>query len=324
MRRIFPENTGELDAGRFGDEDSRPVWKAYLILAVGVIALATSAPIIKSTDLPEFSLAFGRLALGSLLLLPVMLLQLRRERRSMSIRDWMIAAPGGIFLGLHLCAWNLGVRDTTVANATLIVTLTPAFMPFAMYFAVRERVTIGEVVGSLISMSGVAVLTMGRADFGLHTVRGDVICFVAMLLVIVYLIAGRMRNHGRSIWLYLSPLYAWAALACLPGAIYEASKQPISIDFADARAVVLLTLVPTLIGHSAYNFSMLNLRSQVVSISNLFQFMVAGTIAYVVRDELPERNFYPAALLVTIGAVVVVRHATPRVARAIEEASEID
>lgn len=67
-----------------------------------------------------------------------------------------------------------------------------------------------------------------------------------------------------------------------------------------------LALVPTILGHSILNHSLKHFRGQVFSIVNGLQFVFAAIMAYLVFAESPHIVFYLAALLVGIGAWVVL------------------
>jgi drug/metabolite transporter (DMT)-like permease len=294
--------------------------KAYIILLVGIAAAAASGLFIHYTDLPPFTLAASRLVIASAVLLPVMLFVLLRQGRTIQLDDFKRALPGGVLLGLHLGTWNMGVDLTAVANATLIVNLNPVAMPFMMYFMARERITRGELIGTIVALSGVAILTVFTADFGSDTFKGDMICVGSMVLAVAYLAFGRFRAKGVNLWVYVVPVYMIAAVTNLVPALFEVGSIE-RIDQKDVISVLGLALVCTVIGHSSFNYGMVHLRSQVVSICNLGQFVVAATLEYLIYSRVPEARFYPSAALIVLGALLVVRSATPRVRKAIVESA---
>jgi drug/metabolite transporter (DMT)-like permease len=89
---------------------------------------------------------------------------------------------------------------------------------------------------------------------------------------------------------------------------------------------ILITLgaavFPTVVGHTALNWSMRHLRSQVVSTANLAQFVIVAVLAVPILGEYPPLAFYPAAALIVAGALIVIRGATPAVRREIAHATE--
>lgn len=67
-----------------------------------------------------------------------------------------------------------------------------------------------------------------------------------------------------------------------------------------------LAVIPTILGHSILNYSLKHFRGQVVSIINGLQFVFAAVMAYLIFAEAPHLVFYPTALLIAIGAWVVM------------------
>ena len=78
------------------------------------------------------------------------------------------------------------------------------------------------------------------------------------------------------------------------------------IDTRNLLMVLALAGISTVIGHSALNYAMQQLRGQTVTVLNLFQFVVAGIFAYLLYGEVPGIMFYPASVLVISGLLLVV------------------
>lgn len=300
------------------------MWR-YLILWVGVAAASSAVLFIKLSKMPPITLAWMRLIVAALMLTPVLLFVLRRRRYRFTGADLWTALPGAVLLALHFVTWIVGVKMTTNANATLIVNLSPVVMPFAMYFAERQRLLRGEVIGSALALAGTAVLILSNpalwkpASTVTSTLPGDLMCAVSMLFVVGYMVIARLRGRGRNVFVYVVPLYWLATPIALLFGLQDLRHLP-PIDGREATMILCLGLIPTVIGHSAFQYSMMHLRSQVVAISNLGQFIFAAIVAALVLGEYPTWGYYPAALLIVIGAVVVVRSAPKPVERAMAEA----
>jgi drug/metabolite transporter (DMT)-like permease len=299
------------------------------MLGVGVFACSTAVIMVKVTQTSPLLLAGQRLLIAAAALTPFLLGDLRR----LNVRlEWGLVRRTllpGLMLGAHFITWILGARLTRAAHASLIVNMVPIAMPFLLHWMIRERLTRGEWVGTVIAITGVGILAGGDYRLSPELFLGDVVCFGSMLLFACYLALARRNRDFPSIWIYLVPLYVVGGLACfgaagaaavaweLPGGRGILSAMgigevhplvvPRSVDWALA---VALGLVPTVIGHSTLNNSMRYLGGQAVSIANLGQFIFAGTMAYFLLAEVPKAGFYPAAALVIVGAVGALR-ATP-------------
>ena len=76
-----------------------------LLMTVGVLAVATSGPIMAATVAPALAIAFWRNALGAAATAPIMALRRRAELRAMSRRQWQLTIGAGVLLAAHFAAW---------------------------------------------------------------------------------------------------------------------------------------------------------------------------------------------------------------------------
>jgi drug/metabolite transporter (DMT)-like permease len=282
-----------------------PVVARILLLLVGVACCATSVLMIKVSHLHPALLCAYRLLLSAALLAPVYAHNARKYRGEYSGANLRFTLLPATMLAFHFITWTQGAQWTHAANATLIVNMVPVVMPFLLFFSVGERVTKLEVLGTVIALSGAVWLTASDFWVSRQTLLGDVTCFVSMLLFSVYLVQARRSRNFPNLWLYLVPLYAMAGVICLVVALLMVRRLSLPSP-REYLIIVGLAVVPTILGHSILNHAMRYLRGQIVSVLNLFQFLFAGVLAYLLFGETPRPVFYAAGALVVGGAVVVI------------------
>ncbi len=277
----------------------------YFMLLLGVFACSTSVLMIKASALHPAVLSAYRLLLAAVLLSPLFWRARHRHREQYTARHlWRSAVPG-LVLGLHFISWAWGAQTTGAANASLIVNMVPVVMPLLVFVTAREVVTGREISGTLVALLGVFLLAASDFLISPKSLRGDLVCFVSMLLFSLYLVLGRRNRDFPDIWLYLVPLYAIAGLFCLLVSAFVVS--PLTVYAPREYALGLgLAVVPTVIGHSCLNDAMKHLRGQIVGIFNLTQFIFAGLLAYMLFREAPQASFYIAGALVMGGAWIVI------------------
>jgi drug/metabolite transporter (DMT)-like permease len=294
--------------------------KPYLVLLAGMLGSASSVFFIKFSGLAPASLAAARLLLSALLISPFAALAIRGRGRPFGWDDVRVTLPAAGLLAIHYTTWFVGVRETAAVLSTLIVNLIPVLMPFLVWFLLRERITRGELLGSIVSLAGVAWLALGKQDERVTTPRGIAFCCVSIAFCAGYLAMGRRFGRGRSIVVYIVPLYAIAGTLC---AIYAlAVREPLPpINLREATIVLCAVIFPTVIGHTATNYAMVHLPSQVVSMSNPLQAALIAVAAIPILGEYPTPSLIIPALLVVAGVVIVVRFAPRRVQKEIERAA---
>jgi drug/metabolite transporter (DMT)-like permease len=281
----------------------------YLLLFLGVLACSTSAIFIRESATDPFVLTALRLVIAAVLLLPVFLAQRRRHAAAFTAGHLRRTRLPALVLALHLILWTLGARMTAVAQATLIVNLVPVAVPFFLLALAHERINRAEVLGTALALAGLGILSARDALRGGGSAAGDGVCFLSMLLFALYLALGRRNRDFPSIWLYVIPVYAQAALVCVAVALFRIG----TFQFRSGREWLLmlgLGVVPTVCGHSCLNAAMRSIRGQVVSLCNVGQFAFAGMMGYLLFREVPQAAFYAATAIVVAGVVIVIL-ATP-------------
>lgn len=258
--------------------------------------------------MPSALLSGYRLLFAAALLSPLFWLAWRRHRGGFAPRDlWRCLIPGAL-LAVHFISWAWGARLTYVANASLIINLTPIVMPFLAHFLIRERVSRIEVAGTLVATAGVAALSWNAFRIDPQFLLGNVVCFGSMIAFAAYLAYGRINKDFPSIWLYMIPVYVVAAFLCF---LYSCATLPTLAlgSWSEAGLMLAMAILPTTLGHIALNRSFRYFAAQTVAVVNLHQFVFAGVMGWLVFFERPPLVFYFASALCVAGAVIVVREA---------------
>jgi len=286
-----------------------------LFLLFGVYTASLAVIIIRASATPPAVLAAWRQLIAAIVLSPFFLRALMSGRHEFGLKEFKAAGWSGLVLSLHFLTWIVGARLTTAAaNASLIVNMAPVVMPFFLFALIREKVTNREVLGTLVAVSGAVLLGWSDVRIGEQGVLGDALCLISMLLLCFYMALGRKNRQFGSVWLYIVPLYFCGGLVCLAVSPFMGA-DPTVYDTHEILLIIALGLVPTVMGHSIFNYSMRHIRGQVVSMCTLFEFVFAGIMAWIFFDEIPSGAFYPAATLVVGGALIVLtqsNHSNPR------------
>jgi drug/metabolite transporter (DMT)-like permease len=96
-----------------------------VVLIAAMLAVAHAAIFVRLADVDPLVIAAYRMLIAALALLPFALMLARDQIRALTIREWRLIAVASVFLALHFAAWIEGVARTSIANAVVLVTLTP-------------------------------------------------------------------------------------------------------------------------------------------------------------------------------------------------------
>lgn len=278
-------------------------------LVVAVLAVGCSAIIIRLSEAPALVLSFYRLALSVVLLAIPALLREREALRRLNRRDWLVLAASALSLALHFYVWIESLNYTTVASSTVLVTSSPFIVLALGYWLLGERTNRIGLVAMIIGVVGAVMVGWGDFRVSGSALFGDVLAFLGAVTVSGYTIAGRFARQKMSATLYSTVVYALAAaflwLLMLP--------QRIPLAPYPAREWVLfaaLAVIPTILGHTIFNWALRWVSATTVSMSTLGEPVVATVLAWLLFREEPGWATIVGGILLLSGIGLYVRYGT--------------
>jgi drug/metabolite transporter (DMT)-like permease len=275
------------------------------VLICGIVAASTAVIFIKLCSVNPIALASYRLLAATVFLLPLFIRDWRRHSETYTRQDFFSSILPGIILALHFITWIYGARMTPAANASLIVCLVPLATPFLLAMLVSERLTRNELLATTIALLGVSWLALSDFNTNPEYFKGDVTCFISMLLFALYLVLARKNRHVSSVWLYVVPLYCIAGIFCLACSFFVTNPFA-ALSGRNLLCILGLALIPTIVGHSSFNYAMKHFRGQVVSVLTMCEFVTASIMAYFILSEVPSPSFYITAVLVLLSGAIIL------------------
>jgi drug/metabolite transporter (DMT)-like permease len=239
----------------------------YILLTIGIIACSTAVIFVKLSGENFYYLSVWRLSLAAILLMPIFLKDYRKYPDAFSWQIYKTLLWPSFALAIHFLSWLYAIELTSVANASLIVNFVPVVMPFFLYVMLKEKTNMWEFLGTAIAIFGLWILCRDKFQISIASAIGEIICFLSMLTVTWYFALARKNNKKKqSIFLYVVPIYANAALICLAIALIMGKQPKMVFNAKEILIVIGLAIIPTIIGHSILTHSMKILPSQVVTL----------------------------------------------------------
>jgi drug/metabolite transporter (DMT)-like permease len=293
----------------------RPGGPDAVVLAVALVAVSTSGPLIAATAVPALAIAFWRNAMASAVVVPAALLTCRAELLGLGPRERRWAVLAGLMLALHFATWVPSLSYTSVASATALVATQPVWA--ALLSRLRGAPVGGRVwAGIALAMAGALLLTGVDLQVSGQALLGDALALAGGAFAAAYMVAGSEVRRSVSTTTYTAVCYATTSLvllaACLVG------RQALSGYAAeDWLRLVALTAGAQLLGHSLFNVVLRRVSPTVVSLSLLLEIPGAALLAALFLGQTPPLLALPAAALLVAGLAVVLvgrgRRTTPSV-----------
>ena len=275
------------------------------LIAIAVIGVSMSGPLIAATAAPALAIAFWRNAMALAALGPASVIRFRHELRRLSRREWQVCVLAGLLLAAHFAAWVPSVKLTSVASATALVATQPIWAAL-LARAFGRRIPRGAWLGIAVGVLGAALVTGVDFSISVRAVTGDVLALLGGVLAAAYVTAGGASRRTVSTTVYTTIAYSVCALALL-GVCLASGQQLAGYDGETWARLVALTVAAQLIGHSLLNRVLSSTSATVVSLAILFEVPGAALLAAVFLGQTPPLAAVPGLALLLAGLAIVLR-----------------
>ena len=293
------------------------------VLLGGILAVSTASIFIKFAQHEGASsivIAASRLTLATLGLAPLALTRYRSELHQLTRREWFLALLSGVFLALHFAVWITSLQYTSVASSVVLVTTTPLWVALFAPLALRERVGVSTYMGLALALVGGTVVGLSDACtwqagsitqsalvgvcpaavtfFGGKAFLGDLLALAGAWMAAGYMLVGRKLRAKIDLIPYIFVVYGMAAILLI-AIMVGMGESPLGFSPVTYLWLILLALVPQLLGHTIFNWSLKYIPVSLVSVTLLGEPVGSTVLAYFILQEQP-------GWVKVIGAVLIL------------------
>lgn len=284
----------------------------FAALLAGNAALAVGPWWVRMADTGPVSAGFWRMALA----LPTLALFAVISRQTLfgyTRRTWIALVVAGVFFGLDVASWHLGITQTRMGNAVLFGNSGSLVLVAWGLLALHRRPLANEWLAFATAIGGSAIL-MGRSlEIGLTTLIGDLLSLLAGMLYAVYFILLVRERAQLGHWALLT----WASLACMPVMLACALTlgEPILPSSASGWGpLLMLALTSQVFGQGMLVFAMRHFSPLVLGLALLTQPALGVAIGWAAFGETI--GWLDLAGMVLVGAgLVLARERGPKIAQ---------
>ncbi len=278
--------------------------RTLLLMALGVVAVSMSGPLMAAAVVPPLAIAFWRNGFATLALAPAAVTRRGTELRGLDRRRLGLIALSGAALAAHFGTWVTSLTLTSVASATAIVSLQLAWI--AAWQLVRG-IRFGPAVGVGLGLAFAGVLVVSGVDFSLsvRALVGDVLALVGGVAAAAYTVIGSRARQTTSTTTYTFVCYGTCA-ALLAVACLVAGQDLTGYPVGQWGLLLLVTATSQLMGHSVFNHLVATTGPLMVSLALLLEVPGAALLAAVLLGQQPRAAALAGLALVLAGMALVV------------------
>ena len=265
-------------------------------MAIGVLAVSLSGPLMAAMVVPPLAIAFWRNGFATIALAPGVAVQRREELVGLRGRSLGLVVASGAALAVHFGTWVTSLTLTSVASATAIVCLQIAWV-VAWQLLRGERFDVRVLAGLVLALAGVLVVCGVDFSVSREALLGDVLAFVGGLAAAAYMLIGAQARQATSTTTYTFVCYGTCAtllaLACLVAG-QDLGGYPLGVA-VHARGRTGDTTKPV-----------------VVSLALLLEVPGAALLAALILGQVPPLGAVVGLVLILAGmALVIVNNRAP-------------
>jgi drug/metabolite transporter (DMT)-like permease len=289
----------------------------------GILAVSTSSVFIRfaQESAPSIIIAAYRLTLATIILVPVAMGPGKTDLKKLDKKQIGLALLSGIFLAFHFATWISSLAYTTVASSVVLVDTSPLWVALLAPLLLKEKIGRMVLGGLVVTMIG--GLFMGFSDICQVTgggiacpslpsivagksFMGDGLALLGALFAAGYLLIGRELRPKMTLISYTFLVYGISALVLISITGF-AHLQPFGYPPITYVWFLALAIIPQLIGHSTFNWSLRYLSAAFVSITILGESIGSIILAYFILGEIPPVIKIAGAVLILAGIVLASR-----------------
>lgn len=281
-----------------------PKVKVLAALLAGVTAFGFAPILVRfATDTSPLVLVVYRTVFAAIMLLPFWLWMRNTDQRSGKLKERFWIALSGICLGLHFTFWISSLYYTSVASASVLVTIHPIIMILVERLWFKRSFAKTTWVGVLLAFSGSLLLGISDSqieqDFS-DPLFGNFLALTAAIIFVVYLLIGQKIRKKRE-WIdYVFPVYFYAAAACVLIAVVM-GKDLLNISTIGVWAGAGLAFGPQILGHGSMNYAVKYISPTLLSTLILVEPLFASIMAFFLFAELPPLASIAAMVIILAG-----------------------
>jgi len=258
--------------------------RLILSFVIGVLAISTSAIFVKLTNAPSSVIATYRLFFTVVLFLPPTLVYYAKELRDLKKQDLIYSVLAGIFLAFHFITWFESLKHTSVTSSVVLVSLQPIFTMIGGFIFFKEKYPIASIYAALFSFSGSVIISWGDFQLNFEAFYGDILAIIGALMASVYWLFGQRIRKEISVLPYTTIVYGSSTIVLF---LYDLLLQFPLLPYnkIDWLIFLLLAIIPTVLGHTLFNWAVKYVKATTVSMAILGEPIGAAFLAYIIFNE---------------------------------------
>ena len=231
----------------------------------------------------------------------ISLIFLQRKIFPIKIKEILYSLILSVLLFMVFITMTIGVKYTTVTNASFLISLSVIFIPFFSWIFNKEKPKKSIFIVLIIALIGIMLLTL---DKNLEFHIGDILCLICSLLFSFHvLITERFVKNNNPITLGVLQFGGVAILSFLVQYPIEKFTLPKNEKFW--ISLMILSVFCTALAYIIQTVSQKKLSSTLIGLILSLEPIFSGIFGYFILNEYLSPQQYMGAFLLLISIIYV-------------------
>ncbi len=276
----------------------------YGALAAGMAAFGFAPILVRFA--PETSpvlIAAYRTVFASLVLLPYWWIKRKPSENGFFNKENLQMALAGGCLGLHFICWVASLYYTSVASASVLVTIHPVIIILVERIWFKRSFAWTTWLGVALAFSGAVLLGISDSQMEqsfANPLFGNMLAFTAAVIFVIYFFISQNVRQKKE-WIdYVFPLYTYAAVTCIVTMVVL-GESLFAVTAAGVWVGFGLAVGPQILGHGSLNYAVKYISPTLLSTLILVEPLLAAVLAFFIFSELPPLPSIAAMCFILVG-----------------------
>lgn len=287
-------------------------WKHQILLLIGVFAGAWAGVfgrVAQQEHIPTPIIIAFRMLGGALVLTPFVFQYHRHDLSKLKRREILFAAGAGFWFAVHLLSGFASIEYTTLLVSSVLSGTAPVWIALIETRVLKTRLTQVIWIGLILTLTGSGIIALaGSTDLhlGSNPALGSILSLIAAITGSFYILIGRKsRGEGRIPFLpYLWLLFLSGGVTSL-FIVGVKGETFLGYSAKGYLALIMLTVLPQLIGHTIFNHTLRRLSATYVSVIGQLNIVLNGILAFLIFSEIPTALQLVGSAIIIIGITLV-------------------
>ncbi len=282
---------------------SKTILKVYLGVIAAMVMWAMTFVWFKIANevYPPFTITFLRLLISTLIMTAIGYLSgIIQKLQKRDIPIFLLLSL--IYPTIYFIAESLGLTMINASLGAVMVSTIPLFVPVGAYFLLKEKVTLMNILGILISFSGVMIVIMNR-DFSINAnPTGILLMMLAVFCAVGYTLMVKKLTERYSAYSITTYQNIFGTLMFLPLFLVFDFKEFITIEHS-AKAILnlgYLAVFGSSLAFIFFNYSIKTIgATRTETFTNLIPAATAVFAWFMLGEELGMKKIIGIAVVLT-------------------------